>query len=107
MVESSDSDWRSLLSTPAAVVRYLRHEPLLLAGMGAAVLIAIIAVFAPGGSAIYAFVIAAVVFAACLLWGVSGARRRRAGAAQAARSRPRAPGIDFSAGGRSSVTDLR
>ncbi len=107
MVESSDSDWRSLLSTPAAVVRYLRHEPLLLAGMGAAVLIAIIAVFAPGGSAIYAYVIAAVVFAACLLWAVSGALRHRAEAAEAARSRPRAPGIEFSAGGRSSVTDLQ
>jgi hypothetical protein len=60
--------WRSLLATPEQVVRHLRHEPLLLAGMGAAVLLAIVAVFAPTAWGGYAFLIAGVVFLTCLLW---------------------------------------
>jgi hypothetical protein len=107
MANSSDSEWQSLLSTPAAVVRYLRKEPLLLAGMGAAVLIAIVAVFAPGGGAVFAYVIAGVVFAACVLWAVNGALRQRAEARAAERDRPRLPGTDFVAGGRSTVRDVR
>ena len=72
---SDDAGWRSLLATPERVVRYLQSEPLLLAGMGAAVLLAIVAIFAAPPAATYAWLIAGVVFGASLLWLVAAAIR--------------------------------
>ncbi len=75
--ESSASGAGQLLTTPALVIRYLRKEPLLLIGFGAAVILAIIAIFAPGDKSSYAWPVAGLVLAVCLVWTVAGVLRAR------------------------------
>ena len=75
--EPADSLWHSLLSTPEQVVRYLRDEPLLLAGVGAGILLTITAIFGPPSAAGYAWLIAAVIFGVCLLWFIAATMRDR------------------------------
>lgn len=76
--ESAASGTGQLLTTPALVIRYLRKEPLLLVGFGAAVILAIIAIFAPGDKSVYAWPVAGLVLAVCLIWTLAGVLRARA-----------------------------
>ena len=73
--EPDPGGWQPLVSTPLAVVRRLK-EPILLAGMGAAALIAIVAVFVPSTGRTYAWLIAGLIFLLCLVWAVTAPLRR-------------------------------
>ncbi len=83
MEEPSESEWKSLLQTPMLVVKKL-EDPILLTGTGAAVLLAIIAIFAPGDKSIYVWPIAGLILLVCVISAIIGARRDRAAAAKGA-----------------------
>jgi len=68
--------WRALVEAPAEVIRLLRGEPILLIGMGGAVLLTLIALFGPGGAQIYALLLAALVVVVVVIRAVTLRRER-------------------------------
>jgi hypothetical protein len=61
-----EPDLSSLVKLPAVIVEHLKGEPVLLGGMGAGALIAIIAVFAPAGTQIYGWIVGGLMLVLCL-----------------------------------------
>jgi hypothetical protein len=61
-----ESGLNSLVKVPSAVVEHLKDEPVLLGGMGAGALIAIIAVFAPAGTQVYGWIVGGLMLVLCL-----------------------------------------
>jgi hypothetical protein len=71
----------SLVQAPLEVIRQLENEPVLLGGMGASALLAILAIFAPSGAQIYAWIIAGLMMTLCLTRAfLSGPHKHRSDA---------------------------
>lgn len=68
--------WRALVEAPVAVIRLLRGEPILLIGMGAAVLLTLIAIFGPGDAQVYALILAVLVVVVVVIRAVTLRRER-------------------------------
>ncbi len=62
----SEPELNSLVKLPTAIVEHLKDEPVLLGGMGAGSLIAIIAVFAPAGTQVYGWIVGGLMLVLCL-----------------------------------------
>src|SRR6478736_167369 len=97
-------DWWPLLNAPTEVIRHLKNEPLLLVGMGTAVILAAIAVYAPGRGRFYALLLTGLVLVLCLIRAFTvGARRRHR---KDKDTPPPASESDIRLGGRSEVEDV-
>jgi hypothetical protein len=69
----------ALLQAPLEVIRQLKNEPVLLGGMGASVLVAILALFVPDSARSYAWIIAGLMLILCLVRAAVGTRGGKAG----------------------------
>jgi hypothetical protein len=79
MIEKPDNAWSTLIAAPGEVIRLLSGEPVLLIGMGASALLALVAIFGPDTATPVAGLIAAVVGFAVVARAVGlavGARRQ-------------------------------
>ncbi len=70
--------WGALVAAPMEVIRLLRGEPILLIGMGAAVLLTLMALFGPDGTQLYALTIAALVVVLVVIRAITMRRERSA-----------------------------
>jgi len=55
-----------LVKLPVTIVEHLKDEPVLLGGMGAGAIIAIIAVYAPASAQVYGWIVGGLMFLLCL-----------------------------------------
>lgn len=96
-------DWAPLLQAPLEVIKRLKDEPLLLIGMGATVVLAIIAMFAPERGRFYAWLLTGLVLILSLLRTIALESRKR-------RSRSESPpgsSTNLKLGHQSKITDTR
>jgi hypothetical protein len=63
--------WAGLVEAPLEVIRLIKDDKVLLAGMGAAVLVTLIAVAAPDAGRFYALVVVGVIVLLVLIRAVS------------------------------------
>ncbi|GAA4626501.1 hypothetical protein GCM10023196_035000 [Actinoallomurus vinaceus] len=92
-------DWWPLLNAPTEVIRRLKNEPLLLVGIGTAVVLAVIAVYAPDRGRFYALLLTGLVLILCLIRAFTIGTRRKD-------TPPPTTESDIRLGGRSQVEDV-
>jgi hypothetical protein len=100
---SSASQMDTLLKAPGLVIAQLKDEPILLGGMGAGALVAIIAVFVPDTAQIYAWIIAGLMLTLCLL--KAAIDLRGGGRADETPPESNGPSIGFRLGDESEIED--